>query len=152
LTGVSGLVAKVVDSYQRDKDMLIQILLDLQSGFGWLPKQVLDEVSKHLGVPITRVYQIATFYKAFSLAPKGKHLIRVCMGTACQVRGSALIRDRMEQLLGIKVGEITSDMKFSLETVNCLGCCAMGPMAEINGIAHGPLTISKVEEILKKYE
>jgi len=152
LTGVSGLVAKVVDSYQRDKDMLIQILLDLQSGFGWLPKQVLDEVSKHLGVPITRVYQIATFYKAFSLAPKGKHLIRVCMGTACQVRGSALIRDRMEQLLGIKVGEITSDMKFSLETVNCLGCCALGPVVEIDGTTHGKMTPSMTSDALKHYE
>jgi len=124
--GISGIVSKIVDKYQEDRGMLIQILLDVQSGLGWLPKEVLTEVSKQLGVPLTRVYQVATYYKAFSLAPRGRHLVRVCMGTACQVRGSPLIRDRLQQLLGIEPGETSPDMKFSLETVNCLGCCAMG--------------------------
>ncbi|PIU56298.1 MAG: NAD(P)H-dependent oxidoreductase subunit E [Chloroflexi bacterium CG07_land_8_20_14_0_80_45_17] len=152
MIGISGIVSKIADKYQRDRDMLIQILLDVQSGLGWLPKEVLTEVSKQLGVPLTRVYQVATYYKAFSLAPRGRHLVRICMGTACQVRGSPLIRDRVQLLLGIAPGETAPDMKYTLETVNCLGCCAMGPMVEIDGVAHGPLTVSNVGEILEKYK
>jgi len=132
MIGVSSIVSRVVERHGRDKDMLIQILLDLQSGFGWLPREVLTEVRKELGIPFTRVYQVATFYKAFSFAPRGRHRVRVCMGTACQVRGAPLIRDRVQQVLGIEPGETSPDMKFSLETVNCLGCCAMGPVVVVD--------------------
>ncbi len=152
MIGISGIVSKIVDKYQEDRGMLIQILLDVQSGLGWLPKEVLTEVGKQLGVPLTRVYQVATYYKVFSLAPRGRHLVRVCMGTACQVRGSPLIRDRVQQLLGIEPGETSSDMKFSFETVNCLGCCAMGPMMTVDDGYHGHLTIPDVEEALEKYK
>jgi len=147
--GISGIVSKIVDKYQEDRGMLIQILLDVQSGLGWLPKEVLTEVSKQLGVPLTRVYQVATYYKAFSLAPRGRHLVRVCMGTACQVRGSPLIRDRLQQLLGIEPGETSPDMKFSLETVNCLGCCAMGPVVEVDGVYHAKPSPGDLERILE---
>jgi len=150
MIGVSGIVNRVVDKHGRDKDMLIQILLDLQSGFGWLPREVLAGVRKELGIPLTRVYQVATFYKAFSFAPRGRHRIRVCMGTACQVRGAPLIRDRVQQVLGVEPGETSPDMKFSLETVNCLGCCAMGPVMTIGDEYHGHLTISDVEKTLDK--
>jgi NADH-quinone oxidoreductase subunit E len=150
MIGVSAIVNRVVEKHGRDKDMLIQILLDLQSGFGWLPREVLAEVRKELGIPITRVYQVATFYKAFSFAPRGKHRIRVCMGTACQVRGASLIRDRVQQVLGVEPGETSPDMKFSLETVNCLGCCAMGPVITIGDEYHGHLTVSDVEKTLDK--
>jgi len=152
MIGISRTVNKIVDKYQRDRDMLIQILLDVQSGLGWLPKEVLTEVSKQLGVPLTRVYQVATYYKAFSLAPRGRHLVRICMGTACQVRGSPLIRDRVQQLLGIEPGEASLDMKFSFETVNCLGCCAMGPMMTVDDEYHGHLTIADIEKVLEKYK
>ncbi len=149
--GISGIVSKIVDKYQEDRGMLIQILLDVQSGLGWLPKEVLTEVSKQLGVPLTRVYQVTTYYKAFSLAPRGRHLVRVCMGTACQVRGSPLIRDRLQQLLCIEPGETSPDMKFSLETVNCLGCCAKGPVITVDDAYYGPLGVSDVDEVLEKY-
>lgn len=151
MIGISGIVSKIADKYQGDRDMLIQILLDVQSGLGWLPKEVLIEVSKQLGTPLTRVYQVATYYKAFSLAPRGRHLVRICMGTACQVRGSPLIRDRVQQLLDIEPGETSPDMKFSLETVNCLGCCAKGPVITVDDAYYGPLGVSDVEKVLEKY-
>jgi len=152
MVGVSGLVDKVVDGYQRDRDMLIQILLELQRGFGWLPEEALNEVSRQLGVPLTRVYQIATFYKAFSLTPKGRHLIRVCMGTACQVRGAPLIRDRVQHLIGVEPGGTTPDMRFTFETVNCLGCCAMGPVMTVDNDYHGHLPIPDVEKVIGVYK
>lgn len=151
MIGISGIVNKIVDKYQGDRDMLIQVLLDVQSGLGWLPKEVLTEVSKQLGTPLTRVYQVATYYKAFSLAPRGQHLVRICMGTACQVRGSPLIRDRVQQLLGIEPGETSPDMKFSFETVNCLGCCAKGPVIMVDDAYYGPLGVSDVDKVLEKY-
>jgi len=151
MIGISGIVSKIVDKYQGDRDMLIQILLDVQSGLGWLPKEVLTEVGKQLGIPLTRVYQAATYYKAFSLAPRGRHLVRICMGTACQVRGSPLIRDRLQQFLGIEPGETSPDMKFSFETVNCLGCCAKGPVITVDDAYYGPLGVSDVDKVLEKY-
>lgn len=151
MIGISGIVSKIADKYQGDRDMLIQVLLDVQSGLGWLPKEVLTEVSKQLGTPLTCVYQVATYYKAFSLAPRGQHLVRICMGTACQVRGSPLIRDRVQQLLGIEPGETSPDMKFSFETVNCLGCCAKGPVIMVDDAYYGPLGVSDVDKVLEKY-
>ena len=148
MTGVPDIVSKVVEKHGSDKGMLIQILLDLQSGFGWLPREVLAEVRKELGVPLTRVYQAATFYKAFSFAPRGKHSVRVCLGTACQVRGASLIRDRVQEVLGVGPGETSPDMKFSLETVNCLGCCAMGPVMTVGDVYHANLTISDAGKAL----
>jgi NADH-quinone oxidoreductase subunit E len=150
MTGVPDIVSKVVEKHGRNKDMLIQILLDLQNVFGWLPGEVLAEVRKELGVPLTRVYQVATFYKAFSFAPRGKHRVRVCLGTACQVRGAPLIRDRVQQVLGVDPGETSPDMQFSLETANCLGCCAMGPVMTIDGAYHGHLTVSDAGKALDK--
>jgi len=132
LTKISRAVSKAVGGYSRDKDMLIQILLDLQSVFGWLSGEVLTEVSKQLEVPITQVYQVASYYKAFSLMPKGRHIVKVCMGTACQVRGSPQLLDIISAMLDIKPGKTSDDMRFTLETVNCLGCCAMGPVVVID--------------------
>jgi NADH-quinone oxidoreductase subunit E len=151
MKGLSSTVSKIAGKYQEDRDMLIQVLLDVQSGLGWLPREVLTEVGKQLGVPLTRVYQVATYYKAFSMAPRGRHLVRVCMVTACQVRGSPLIRDRVQQLLGIEPGETSPDMKFSLETVNCLGCCAKGPVITVDDAYYGPLGVSDIGKVLEKY-
>lgn len=148
----SEMVGKVIEKYYRDKDMLIQILLELQNSLGWLPREVLEETQRKLGVPLTRVYHVVTFYKAFRLTPRGRHMIWVCTGTACQVRGSRFILDTLQQLLSIKPGETTLDMKFSLETVNCLGCCAMGPVVAVNGVYYGPLAAHNVSELLMKYE
>jgi NADH-quinone oxidoreductase subunit E len=151
LFGIAGIVNKVVKDYMYDESMLIQILLRLQRNFGWLPREMLSEVSKQLGIPLSQVYQVATFYKAFSLAPRGRHLIRVCMGTSCKVRGAPIILDNLQRLLGVERGETTLDSRFSLETVNCLGCCALGPMLTIDGEYHGGVKLLKVKNILSKY-
>ena len=151
LLGIAGIVNKTIEDYQYDKSMLIQILLRLQKNFGWLPMEMLLEISKQLGISINQVYQVATFYKAFSLSPRGRHLIRVCTGTSCKVRGAPIVLDWMQRFLGIERGEITTDGRFSLKTVNCLGCCALGPMMTIDGEYYGNLKLLAVKRILSKY-
>jgi NADH-quinone oxidoreductase subunit E len=141
----------IVDKYHCEKSALIQILLEIQAKNHWLPKHALMWVSEKLGVPMSQIRQITTFYKAFHLTPRGKHLVRVCLGTACHVRGGPRILERTEQVLGIKSGETTSDMKFTLESVNCLGCCALGPVLVVDEDYHGKLSTSKVEKILTSY-
>lgn len=144
-------VDEIIDEYNGDKGALIQILLKIQASNRWLPKPALMWVSERLDVPMSQILTIATFYKAFSLDPKGKHLVRVCLGTACHVRGGPKILDAAEQLLGIKSGETTPDLKFTLEGVNCLGCCALGPVMMVDDEHYGKLDPSKVGEILSKY-
>ena len=152
LIGIAAIVSRVAESYQHDKSMLIQILLQLQNNFGWLPREMLTEVSKQLEIPLNRVYQTATFYKAFSLAPRGRHLIRVCMGTSCKVRGATTILDKLQSTLEIEKDQTTLDGRFSLETVNCVGCCGSGPVITIDGEYHGTLKASDTEKILTKYK
>lgn len=149
MTKVSRAVSKAVGTYQKDKDMLIQILLDLQSMFGWLSREVLTEVSEQLEVPITQVYQIASYYKAFSLMPRGRHIIKVCMGTACQVRGSPQLLNIISAMLNMKPHETSEDMRFTLETVNCLGCCAMGPVVVVDDAYHSKPSTPALRKILE---
>jgi NADH-quinone oxidoreductase subunit E len=144
-------VEQIIDKYDAEASMLIQILLEIQSEKHWLPKEALERVSERLHVPLTRVQHIATFYKAFSLVPKGRHEIHVCMGTACHVRGADRVLDSVQDLTGIKPGETDLDMKFSLETVNCLGCCALGPVMEVDGKPHGKITPAATADVLKNY-
>lgn len=144
-------VNKVLETYQRDKSALIDILHDTQSEIGYLPEAALKEISAGLGVPLSRVYSVVTFFKAFSLTPRGRHLINVCMGTACHVRGSGKVLEQLEKELGIKTGGNTPDLKFTLETVNCVGACALGPMVIIGEDYHGEMTSDKVREVLKNY-
>jgi NADH-quinone oxidoreductase subunit E len=151
LLGIAGTVNRTIEDYQYDKSMLIQILLRLQKDFGWLPMEMLLEVSKQLGISINQVYQVATFYKAFSLSPRGRHLIRICSGTSCKVRGAPTILEKVQSFLGINSGEVTTDGKFSLETVNCLGGCALGPMMTVDGEYYGNLKLLAVKKILSKY-
>jgi len=150
MTGPSTTVSGIVQKYGRNKDMLIEILLEIQMGLGWLPREALAEVGKELGIPPTRVYQVATFYRVFRFTPYGKHRVGVCMGTACQVRGASLIRDKVKQILGIEPGESSPDMKFSLEAVNCPGCCAMAPVVTVDDECVGDLTVDGVENALNK--
>ena len=145
-------IDQIIDKHQCEASSLIQILLDIQSENRWLPKEALERTSERLGVSLTRIQHIATFYKAFSLVPKGRHEIHVCMGTACHVRGAQRVLDEVQDLTGIKPGETDSDMKFSLETVNCLGCCALGPVMEIDGKTHGKMSPAEAEDELKKCE
>jgi NADH-quinone oxidoreductase subunit E len=118
-------IDQIIDKHQGEASSLIQVLLEIQSENRWLPKEALERVSEKLQVPLTRIQHIATFYKAFSLVPKGRHEIHICMGTACHVRGAQRVLDTVQDLTGIKPGETDLDLKFSLETVNCLGCCAL---------------------------
>ena len=145
-------IDQIIEKHHSEASSLIQVLLDIQSENHWLSKEALERVSQKLDVPMTRVQHIATFYKAFSLVPKGRHEIHVCMGTACHVRGSERVLDSVQDTIGIRPGETDMDLKFSLETVNCLGCCALGPVVEIGGKTHGNMTPSRTAEVLKKYD
>jgi NADH-quinone oxidoreductase subunit E len=145
-------IDQIIDKHHAEPSSLIQILLEIQAENHWLPKEALEQVSERLQVPMTRVQHIATFYKAFSVVPKGRHQIHICMGTACHVRGASRVLDTVEGLTGIKPGETDLDLKFSLETVNCLGCCALGPVVEIDGKAHGKMAPAQAAEVLQKYD
>lgn len=145
-------VDQIIDKHHGEASALIQILLDIQSENHWLPKEALERISEKLDVPATRIQHIATFYKAFSLVPKGRHEIHICMGTACHVRGAPRILDTVQDLTGIKPGETDLDLKFSLQTVNCLGCCALGPVMEVDGKHHGKIVPGQVSDVLKNYE
>jgi NADH-quinone oxidoreductase subunit E len=145
-------IDQIIDKHQGEASSLIQVMLEIQSENNWLPRMALERISEKLQVPLTRIQHIATFYKAFSLVPKGRHVIHICMGTACHVRGAARVLDTVQDLTGIKPGETDLDLKFSLETVNCLGCCALGPVMEINGKTHGKMTPGEAAEVLKSYE
>jgi NADH-quinone oxidoreductase subunit E len=148
-------VDRIIDAHHADAGALIQVLLELQRAWHWLPPEALARVSERLQVPLARIRHIATFYKAFSLVPKGRHEVHVCMGTACHVRGAPRILDTLKDLTGIEPGETDADLKFSLETVNCLGCCALGPVMVVDGKTHGklaPSDASEVAEVIKAYE
>ena len=145
-------IDKIIDKHKGETSSLIQILLEIQSENHWLPKEALDRVSEKLHVPLSRIQHIATFYKAFSLVPKGRHQVHICMGTACHVRGATRVLDTVQEVTGIKPGETDLDLKFSLETVNCLGCCALGPVMEIDGKTHGKLSTTETAGVLKRYE
>lgn len=143
-------VKEIVQRYSGDKSYLVPILQDVQREFNYLPKDALFSVSAHLSVPISRVYEVVTFYKAFSLKPKGRNQLSLCMGTACHVRGAELIARNVSDFLGIKEDDTTADLEYSFETVGCLGACALGPVLVVNGEYHGHMNIAKSTKILKK--
>ena len=145
-------VDQIIAEHQGEASSLIQVLLDIQSENNWLPQEALARISERLEVPLSLVQHITTFYKAFSLVPKGRHQVHVCLGTACHVRGAPRVLDTVQDLTGIKPGETDMDLKFSLETVNCLGCCALGPVIEIDGRTHGNVSTARTEDVLKGYE
>ncbi len=145
-------IDQIIAKHQGKASSLIQVLLEIQSEYHWLPREALERVSEKLQVPLTRIQHIATFYKAFSLVPKGRHEVQVCMGTACHVRGAPRVLDTVQDLIGIKPGETDLDLKFSLETVNCLGCCALGPVVAIDGETHGKVSPAETADVLKSYE
>jgi NADH-quinone oxidoreductase subunit E len=145
-------IDQIIDEHNGEASSLIQVLLEVQSELNWLPAEVLRRIGDRLDVPASRIQHIATFYKAFSLVPKGRHQVHICMGTACHVRGATRVLDKIEDLTGIKPGETDLDLKFSLETVNCLGCCALGPVLEIDGKTHGKISPDKTAKVLESYE
>lgn len=145
-------VDQIIDKHNCEASSLIQVLLDIQGANNWLPKEALDRVAERLQVPLTRIQHIATFYKAFSVVPKGRHGVHICLGTACHVRGASRILDSVQDITGLNPGETDLDLKFSLETVNCLGCCALGPVMEVDGKVHGKMAPAKIADVLKNYD
>ncbi len=145
-------VKSLVEKHGGEKKALIAILQDIQTEYYYLPKDSLKLVSQMLSVPLIDVLSVATFYRAFSLKPRGRHTCTVCLGTACHVRGGPKILDEVERRLGVKAGETTSDNMFTLETVACLGCCAIGPVVVVDKDYHAQVNIRKVGPILKKYQ
>ena len=144
-------VKKITAKYGSDPSQIIAMLQDLQSAKRYLPEEDLRELAEALAIPLTRVFRVATFFKAFSLEPKGEHIINVCMGTACHVRGAERILNELERQLGIGRGETTADQKFSLETVNCLGACALGPVVVVDQEYHGDMTPGQVDKLMENY-
>lgn len=145
-------IDQIIDKHNGEASSLIQVMLEIQSENHWLPKEVLERIADKLQVSLTRIMHIASFYKAFSLVPKGRNEVHICMGTACHVRGAKRVLESVEELTGIKPGESDADLKYSLETVNCLGCCALGPVVEINGKTHGKVTPAETANVLKNYD
>jgi len=145
-------VNSFINKYSCDKNALITILQDVQSEYNYLPRKALIIVSQTLKIPLIDIISVATFYSTFSLEPRGEHTVTVCMGTACHVRGGPKILEEFERRLNIEAGQTTEDRKFTLETVACLGCCAIGPVVVVDNDYHAQTTIRKVLPILIKYK
>jgi NADH-quinone oxidoreductase subunit E len=139
---------EIIKKYEGDRAGLIQALLELQQKNNWLSENALQWVSSKLGVPLSQIYHAATFYKAFSLEPRGRHSLTVCLGTACQVRGAPRLLDRVSDLLKLKPGETSRDMRFTLNAVNCLGCCALGPVMVLDGKYYSKPTTEHLEKLV----
>jgi NADH-quinone oxidoreductase subunit E len=146
--GTAAVVRAVVKKYGGRKRSVIQILQDLQERLRWLAPATLEETARSLDIPLSHLYSVATFYKSFSLEPRGRHLCTVCMGTACHVRGGAAILEHFERQLGLRAGETSPDHEYTLERVNCLGACALAPLAVVDGRYHGQMTQAKADRIL----
>jgi NADH-quinone oxidoreductase subunit E len=142
------IITTIVDGYGAKSTALIMALQDIQRHYNYLPIEALKLVARKMNLPIAQLYGVATFFKAFSLTPKGKHHICVCTGTACHVRQATVIVDNLSRSLAINPGETTPDNEISFETVNCLGACALGPLVTVNGEYHGNMTVTKLNKIL----
>ncbi len=141
---------EILGRYPAEPQHLISVLQDIQLEYRYLPKEALEKVADTLTVPLAKVYGVATFYKAFSLTPRGETILHVCTGTACHIRGAPLLLHELEVQLGIGPGETTEDLAFSLEAVNCVGACALAPVVVANETAHGNLSVTKVRRLTKK--
>jgi NADH-quinone oxidoreductase subunit E len=142
-------IDEIIAKNNWSKNKIVGILQDIQDRYGYLPEEVLFAVSKKLNIPVSLIYSLSTFYKAFSLKPKGKYKIKVCLGTACHVRGGYMIVEYLKNKLKINPGGTTEDGFFSLETVNCLGACAIGPVVVLNENLYGQMNINKIEKLIK---
>jgi len=144
-------VDEILNRYECEDSWLVMILQDIQQEYNFLPAPALERVAEKLEVPLSRVYNVATFYSSFSLTERGKHLIRVCDGTACHLRGSSGLKDEITRQLGIEEGETTEDKMFTLEVVACLGACALAPVMTVGTKYHAQMTREKVREALETY-
>jgi len=144
-------ITSILDEYEDSASTLVPILQRFTSEYNYLPEPVLRYTSKRLGIPINEIYRLATFYNAFSLKPKGKNIIKVCLGTSCYVKGGKEVLSALQSKLGIKVGENTEDLNFSLETVSCIGCCGQSPVISINNDIYGYFRKNMIDEVLHQY-
>ena len=140
---------QILEGRRSQSNQLIEVLQDIQENYGYIFEEAMQAVSQGLGVPLMEVYRVASFYKAFRLRPSGKNVLTMCMGTACHVRGARLLLDQATGQLGVKPGEVTSDGLFSIEHVNCLGACALGPIVTENGSYHHHMTPGKLRKLIK---
>ena len=138
--------------FKTDKENLIMILQAIQREYNYLPQATLTYLSVKIGVPISKLYEVATFYSTFSLEPRGRNIISICLGTACHVRGGERVREKLEETLDIGDGETTADQRFTLESVRCIGCCSLGPVIKINEDMHGRIASDEVDKVLDQYE
>ena len=143
---------EILHKYIQDKSNLIQILNEIQETYGYISKEAQTEISEYLNIPLAEIYGVITFYSRFTLKPKGKYNIAVCLGTAFFVKGSEKILEAVKQKLGIDVGETTKDGKFSIEATRCIGACGLAPVFTVNGEVHGRATVSMVKEVIEKYQ
>ena len=145
---INEFMEKLYTEYKPVKDNLIQMLNEVQEHFGYVPKEAQKGLSEFLGIPMAEIYGVITFYSRFSLKPKGKYNISVCMGTACFVKGSQKILDRLLERLKIEVGDTTPDGKFSIEEMRCVGACGLAPVFTVNGEVYGKATVQKLDQVL----
>jgi len=141
---------EIIQTHSGEKGALLNLLLEVQEKYNYLPEEILTEVSSKLDIPLSRLYSVATFFKDFSLTPRGKHIVHICMGTACQVWGGQRLVDKVGEELKVKPGETTEDLNFTLETVNCPGCCGLAPVVVLNRDIHGKVTRNKLLSLIKE--
>lgn len=143
-------VDRIIDQYNGDEQHLLAVLQDIQGAFNFLPRPALEQVSRKMNVSMSRISYMATFFSSFSLKERGKHICTVCLGTACHVRGAPRLVEELERVLEVKAGETTRDKQFTVETVNCVGACALGPLVIVDGEYHGNITANKVDRMIRK--
>lgn len=149
-TGTDPKMQEILNTYVQDKSNLIQILNEVQEYYGYVPEKAMLAISDYLSIPMAEIYGVVTFYARFTLKPKGKYHIAVCLGTACFVKGSEKILDRVKERLGVDVGETTADGKFSIEATRCIGACGLAPVFTVNGEVYGKATVKMMDEVLDK--
>jgi len=138
--------------FRQDRENLIMILQAVQRRYNYLPRPTLLYVSEKLDIPLSKLYEVGTFYSTFSLEPRGRNIISICTGTACHVRGADQIKDQIKNAIDVEDGETTEDQRYTLESVRCIGCCSLGPVIKINEDMHGRIKSDEIDTVLNKYE
>lgn len=144
-------IKQILEKYPKEKDMLISILNEIQERYGYIPKQAQMIISEELSIPMAEIYGVITFYSRFTLEPKGKYNISICLGTACYVKGSQKLLDRAKEKLQIEPGQVTEDGKFSIDDVRCVGACGLAPVFMVNDEVYGNATVKQFDEVIDKY-
>lgn len=144
-------VDEILEKHDRDSAALLAMLQDIQDNYNYLPREALEHIAQQLALPMSRIAGMSTFFASFSLKPRGKHVCQVCTGTACYARGASQLVDKLKRDLDVDVGETSNDGMFTLETVNCVGACALGPLVKVGEKYHGHMNSSKIDKMLKKY-